>query len=75
MPTRIPKHGVVNLFNLIKRRWTYLFAVPVFLISPLYFSWNAFADKTLPVGFAWQMLLLQPFVDAMIGDPAGQRGH
>jgi hypothetical protein len=47
MPTRIPKHGVVNLFSRIKKRWTCLFAVPVFLIAPLSFSWNAFADDTL----------------------------
>jgi len=47
MPTRIPKHGVVNLFSRIKWRWTYLWAIPFFLFIPLYFSWDAFADETL----------------------------
>ena len=47
MPAYIPKHSVVNLFSLIKRLWTYLCVILVFLCSPSFFSSNAFADDTL----------------------------
>jgi two-component system sensor histidine kinase EvgS len=47
MSTQITKHGVLDLFSLITRLWAYLCVLPVFLCSPLFFSSNAFADKTL----------------------------
>jgi two-component system sensor histidine kinase EvgS len=47
MPTPSPKHSVVNHFSLIKRLWTYLCFIPVFLCSAPFFSSIAFADDSL----------------------------
>ena len=49
MPPPLPKHSVVNLFSLIKRLWTYLWVISVFLGSPPLVSSDAFADDTLQV--------------------------